>query len=152
MRLYAQLAIEAARGGDDLYTGSLMTLAEGVTGPQRARLERARDGALKALHEYAGWLAAGRSDAGLEADGRRPVQLPAPPARARSPSTRTTSRQLGEVELARYRALEALLKDPSLASPDPARAARVPKDQAEFLSAYEARQKEMMSSLGRTVS
>src|SRR4030095_1603467 len=53
--------------------------------------------------------------------------------------------ELGDVELARYRALEALLKDPSLASPDPARAKHVPKDQAEFLSAYESRQREMIA-------
>ena len=55
--------------------------------------------------------------------------------------------QLGEVELARYRALEAMLKDPRLASPDPARAKHVPKDQAEFLAAYEARQQEIVDFL-----
>ena len=70
MKLYAQLAIQAARGGDDLYTGSLMTLGDGVTGPQRERLEKARDGALQALHEYAGWLeSSAGADARLEADG-----------------------------------------------------------------------------------
>ncbi len=54
---------------------------------------------------------------------------------------------LGEIELGRYRALEAMLKDPRLASPDPARAQRVPKDQAEFLAAYEARQQEIVDFL-----
>jgi uncharacterized protein (DUF885 family) len=54
---------------------------------------------------------------------------------------------LGEVELARYRALEALLKDPSLASPDPARAKHIPKDQAEFLASYESREREMIEFL-----
>jgi uncharacterized protein (DUF885 family) len=55
--------------------------------------------------------------------------------------------QLGETELARYRALEAMLKDPSMASPDPARAAHIPKDQAEFLSAYESRLREITAHL-----
>jgi hypothetical protein len=54
---------------------------------------------------------------------------------------------LGEVELARYRALEAMLKDPNLASPDPARAAHIPKDQAEFLAAYQARLDDIVSFL-----
>jgi uncharacterized protein (DUF885 family) len=54
---------------------------------------------------------------------------------------------LGEVELGRYRALEAMLKDPTLASPDPARAAHVPRDQAEFLSAYQGRLKELVDFL-----
>jgi uncharacterized protein (DUF885 family) len=54
---------------------------------------------------------------------------------------------LGEVELARYRGLEALLKDPRLASPDPSRAQHVPKDQAEFLAAYESRLTEIVEFL-----
>src|SRR5438477_13193010 len=54
---------------------------------------------------------------------------------------------LGEIELARYRALEAMLKDPSLASPDPARAKHIPKDEAEFLAAYESRLKEIVEFL-----
>jgi uncharacterized protein (DUF885 family) len=54
---------------------------------------------------------------------------------------------LGEIELARYRALEAMLKDPNLASPDPARAPHVPKDQAEFLAAYESRLTEIVGFL-----
>jgi uncharacterized protein (DUF885 family) len=54
---------------------------------------------------------------------------------------------LGEIELARYRALEALLKDPRLAQPDPARAQHVPKDQQEFLAAYETRQQEIIDFL-----
>ena len=54
---------------------------------------------------------------------------------------------LGEVELARYRALEAMLRDPSLASPDPSRAKHVPKDEAEFLAAYESRLQEIVEFL-----
>src|SRR5205807_5745280 len=56
VKLYAQLAIDAARYGDDLYTTSLMTLADSLNEAQRARLVRARDGAVKALHDFADWL------------------------------------------------------------------------------------------------
>src|SRR6185312_4246631 len=52
VRLYAQLAIDAARYGDDLYTTSLMALADSLDAAQRARLVAARDGAITALHDY----------------------------------------------------------------------------------------------------
>ena len=47
---------------------------------------------------------------------------------------------LGRAELARYRALESLLPDPSLADPDPARSTNIPPDQESFLKAYESRE------------
>jgi len=54
---------------------------------------------------------------------------------------------IGRAELARYRALEALLPDPKLADPDPKRAAHIPPDQESFLKAYESREAEMISFL-----
>ncbi len=54
---------------------------------------------------------------------------------------------LGQAELARYRALESWLPDPSLADPNPARSANIPKDQQAFLKAYESRQAEMIDFL-----
>jgi len=45
-----------ARGGDDLYTTSLMALADSLSDPERARLVQARDAALRAIHEFADWL------------------------------------------------------------------------------------------------
>jgi uncharacterized protein (DUF885 family) len=54
---------------------------------------------------------------------------------------------LGQAELNRYRGLESLLADPSLASPDPSRAKSIPKDQQAFLAAYQAREKEMIHFL-----
>src|SRR5204863_158978 len=54
---------------------------------------------------------------------------------------------LGRAELARYRALEALLPDPSMADPNPARAKSVPPDQEAFLKAYESREAEMIDFL-----
>src|SRR5262249_27655126 len=54
---------------------------------------------------------------------------------------------LGEVELARYRALEAMLPDPSLANPNPQRAKSIPADQSAFLQAYQSHEEEMIRFL-----
>jgi uncharacterized protein (DUF885 family) len=149
VKLYARLAIQAARGGDDLYTTSLMTLAEGLSAGERKRLVKARDNALEALHEFADWLDANVArmpewtPMGEETYNRLLKRVLLLPFDARDVAT------LGEIELGRYRALEALLKDPRLASPDPARAPHVPKDQAEFLAAYESRQQEIVDFLKR---
>jgi uncharacterized protein (DUF885 family) len=147
VKLYAQLAIQAARGGDDLYQSSLMTLADELSPAERKRLTKARDNALKALHEYADWLDAGLArmpdwtPMGEETYNHLLKRVLLLPFDARDIAT------LGEIELGRYRALEAMLKDPRLASPDPARARHVPQDQAEFLAAYEARQQEIVEFL-----
>jgi len=147
VKLYAQLAISAARHGDDLYTTSLITLADGLDDVDRTRLVSARDGALKALHDFADWLESRQEtmpdwkpmgEAQYNSLLQRVLLLP---LKAREVAT------LGEVELVRYRALEGWLKNPGYASPDPARAARVPKDQAEFLAAYEARLREITDFL-----
>ncbi|HMC54428.1 MAG TPA: DUF885 family protein, partial [Gemmatimonadaceae bacterium] len=139
VKLYAQLASEAAKYGDDLYTTSLMTLSDSLSGGDRERLVRARDAAVKALHDFAAWLDA-RS-------GSMPDWKPMGVANYNYllhrvlllPYDATQIAMLGDVELGRYRGLEAMLKDPSYASPDPARAARIPTDQADFLRAYESR-------------
>jgi uncharacterized protein (DUF885 family) len=147
IKLFAQLAIAAARGGDDLYTTSLMTLADSLSPAERTRLVAARDGALKAIHDFADWLE------------RRQAAMPdwKPMGVAQYnyllkhvlllPYDATQVAMLGEAELARYRGLEAMLKDPSFASPDPARAAHIPKDQEEFLAAYQARLAELVKFL-----
>ena len=147
VKLYATLAIQAARGGDDLYKTSLMTLADEPSAAERKRLVKARDGALEALHAYADWLDSRLGQMpdwkpiGEESYNHLLKRVLLLPFDAREVA------ELGEVELARYRALEAMLKDPRLASPDPARAKHVPKDQAEFLAAYEARQQEIIDFL-----
>jgi uncharacterized protein (DUF885 family) len=147
VKLFATLAIAAARGGDDLYTTSLMTLADQLTPAERARLVEVRDAALAELHAFADWLDSKRAgmpdwkpigEASYNHLLKRVLLLPF--------DAREVA-QLGQVELARYRALEAMLKDPNLASPDLARAEHVPKDQAEFLATYEARQREMIDFL-----
>jgi hypothetical protein len=147
VRLYATLAIASARRGDALYTTSLMTLADSLADPERAELVRARDSALAALHEFADWL-----------ERRQPSMTAWRPmgeaqynhllrAVLLLPYRAGEIEMLGEVELARYRGLEAMLRDPSLASPDPARRSHVPKDQAEFLAAYESRLAEIVRFL-----
>lgn len=147
VKLYAQLASEAARGGDDLYTKSLMTLADSLSDSERARLVNARDGAITALHDFADWL------------DTRAKSMPdwKPMGEANYnyllhnvlllPFDAREVAMLGEVELARYRGLEAMLKDPSFASPDPARAARIPVGQEDFLKSYEVRLKEITDFL-----
>lgn len=147
VRLYARLAIDAARGGDDLYQTSLMTLADSLTKSERARLVKARDQALAAIHGFADWLAARlESMPDWKPMGEenynyllRHVYL--------LPLDATQVAMLGETELAHFRGLEAMLPDPRLASPDPARSAAVPKDQAAFLAAYQPRQQELIQFL-----
>jgi uncharacterized protein (DUF885 family) len=145
--LYARFAIASARGGDALYTGSLMTLAGDLSAEERAALVDARDGALKAIHGFADWVEQGLPKMAAWAPmGRenydyflRNVYL--------LPLDASAEEMLGRTELNRYRGLEALLPDPSLASPDPARAKSIPADQQAFLAAYQAREKEMIDFL-----
>ena len=147
VRLYARLAIESARSMDSLFGASLMTLAPGLPAGVRSALERSRDAALNALAEFAEWLERGLdampefSPMGEENYAyllRHVYLLPLTPA---------DIVMLGEAELARYRALEALLPDPSLADPDPRRNPTIPADQEAFLKAYESRQAEMVAFL-----
>jgi uncharacterized protein (DUF885 family) len=63
------------------------------------------------------------------------------------PLDATQVEMLGRAELARYRALEALLPDPKLADPDPSRAKNIPPDQQSFLKEYESREQEMIDFL-----
>jgi uncharacterized protein (DUF885 family) len=147
VRLYARLAIDAARGGDDLYVTSLMTLADSLSDTERAELVRARDDAVRALHQFADWLE--RRQASMVE--WRPMGEVRYNHLLRDvlllPYTAAQIAMLGDVELARYRGLEAMLRDPTFASPDPARSPHVPKDQAEFLSVYESRLAEIVRFL-----
>jgi uncharacterized protein (DUF885 family) len=145
--LYARLAAASARGMDSLFGDSLMTLAGDLSPAERADLVAARDAALGALRAFAAWLetrVAGQPE--FVPMGRekydwmlRHVYL--------LPLDAGQVAMLGEAELARYRALESLLRDPRMADPDPARAASIPKDQQSFLAAYESRQGEMIRFL-----
>jgi uncharacterized protein (DUF885 family) len=147
VKLYAQLAIQSARSIDSLFTGSLMALDVALAPAERDEFIKARDTALTAVHAYAD-----------ELEKRLPKMVDfAPMGEANYnyylkhilllPLNGAEVEMIGRVELARYRALEALLPDPKLADPDPARSQNIPPDQASFLKAYESREQEMINFL-----
>ena len=147
VKLYAQLAIQSARSIDSLFKDSLMTLNVGLSPSEEAELVKARDDAITALHKFADTL-----------EQRAPKMVAfAPMGEANYnyylkhvlllPLNANEVEMIGRVELARYRALEALLADPKLADPDPARSSNIPPDQASFLKAYQSREQEMIQFL-----
>lgn len=148
VKLYAQLAIDSARSIDSLFKESMMTaLAKDLSTPEMNNLVMARDTAIMAIHAYADWL-----------DKRQKTMPPfAPMGEANYnyllkhvyllPLDAKQVEMLGQTELARARAMEAMLPDPSLADPNPARAKEIPKDQEDFLKAYERRENEIVSFL-----
>ena len=147
VKLYAQLAIESARSIDSLFTGSLMTLDRGLSPNEHEALVKARDEALAAIHGYADELEKGLTkmvdfapmgEANYNYYLKHVLLLPL---------NASEVEMIGRVENARYRALEALLPDPKLADPDPARSKNIPPDQASFLKAYESREQEMIAFL-----
>ena len=147
VQLYARLAIDSARSMDGLFNDSLMTLAKDLPAAEKTALVAARDAALKSVHGFADWL-----------EQRLPGMVPFKPMGAENynyllkniyllPLDAGQVEMLGQTELARYRALESLLSDPSLADPNPARSKSIPTDQQDFLKKYESRQAEMIEFL-----
>jgi uncharacterized protein (DUF885 family) len=148
VKLYAQLAIASARSIDSLFTDSMMpALAKDLPAAEMHDLVTARDAAISSIHAYADWL-----------ETRVPAMTPLAPMGEANynyllkhvyllPLDAKQVEMLGESELGRYRALESLLPDPSLADPNPQRAAVIPRDQDEFLKAYESREAEMIAFL-----
>ncbi len=145
VKLFAQLAIASARAIDPLFTSSLMTLAQDLAPNEREELVKARDAALVAIHGFADRLEkrlasmvafAPMGTANYNYYLKNVLLLPLDAQQVE---------MLGRTELARYRALESLLPDPSLADPNPARSKNIPPDQASFLTAYESRQPEMVA-------
>jgi uncharacterized protein (DUF885 family) len=147
VRLYAQLAIDSARSIDSLFTDSLMSLAKDLSPAERSEFVKSRDAAITSLHGFADWL-----------ERRLPGMVSFKPMGEENynyilkniyllPLDAMQVEMLGQAELARYRALESLLPDPSLADPNPARSKNIPPDQESFLKAYESRQQEMVNFL-----
>ncbi len=147
VKLYAQLAIQSARSIDPLLNKSLMALDVDLAPNEHDELIKARDVALTVLHTYAD-----------ELEKRLPKMVDFSPMGEANynyylkhvlllPLNGNEVEMIGRAELARYRALEALLPDPKLADPDPKRAAQIPPDQESFLKAYESREAEMISFL-----
>ncbi len=147
VRLYSQLAIESARAIDPLFNESLEPLVRELTPEQRRELDQARAAAIRSAHDFADWL-----------ERRLPAMKPWVAMGKTNynwylhhvlllPMDAHDVAQLGEIELARYRALEAMLPDPSLADPNPQRAAHIPENQQAFLQAYQSREQEMIAFL-----
>lgn len=147
VKLYAQLAIQSARSIDALLNKSLMALDVELAPNEHDELIKSRDAALTALHNYAD-----------ELEKRLPKMVDFSPMGEANynyylkhvlllPLNGSEVETIGRAELARYRALEALLPDPKLADPDPKRAGQIPPDQESFLKAYESREAEMISFL-----
>jgi uncharacterized protein (DUF885 family) len=147
IKLYAKLAIDSARAIDPLLNKSLMALDVGLSADEHKELIKARDAALTALHSYAD-----------ELEKRSPKMVDFRPMGEANynyylkhvlllPFDAAEVAMMGRIELARYRALEAELPDPTLADPNPARSANIPADQAAFLKAYQNREQELISFL-----
>jgi uncharacterized protein (DUF885 family) len=147
VKLYAQLAIQSARSIDPLLNKSLMALDVDLSPNEHDELVKARDAALAALRAYAD-----------ELEKRLPKMVDFTPMGEANynyylkhvlllPLSGSEVETIGRAELARYRALEALLPDPKLADPDPKRAPNIPPDQESFLKAYEGRETEMINFL-----
>ena len=147
VQLYARLAIVSARSIDGLFNDSMMSLAKDLTPAEKNNLVAVRDAALKSIHGFADWL-----------EQRLSGMVPFKPMGAENynyllknvyllPLDAGQVEMLGQTELARYRALESLLTDPSLADPNPARSKSIPTDQQDFLKKYESRQAEMIDFL-----
>ena len=118
VHLYAQLAIESARAIDPLFTDSVEPLRIALSESERAQFDHARDAAVRSAHDFADWLEKRlpsmpewkpMGEANYNYLLHHVLLLPFD---AREVAT------LGEVELARYRALESWLKNPGYASPD----------------------------------
>ena len=144
--LYADFAIDSARSIDSLFD-TIDTLAGNLSPAEKEELAAAKKKATVAMHDYADWLAARLSTM----KAWKPLGKENYEFMLREilllPLSADEVEELGRIELARYRAHEAMLKDPSMADPDPRRAGVIPKDQADFLSRYQSRQEEMIRFL-----
>jgi len=147
VKLYSEFAIDSARSIDTLFKESTEPLAKDLNASERKEFDAARDTAIKSAHDFADWL-----------EKKKPSMKDWVPMGETHynfmlhrllllPIDAHDLAHLGDVELVRYRALESWLPDPSLADPDPKRAARIPADQQEFLAAYQSREEEIIKFL-----
>jgi uncharacterized protein (DUF885 family) len=147
VKLYAQLAIQSARAIDPLFNTSLMALDVDLPPNEHDALVEARDAALAAVHGFADELEkrvnkmvefTPMGEANYNYYLKHVLLLPLSAAEVE---------MIGRAELARYRALEAMLADPKLADPNPKRSVNIPPDQQSFLKTYESRETEMINFL-----
>jgi uncharacterized protein (DUF885 family) len=138
VREFGVVASQDIAQGDALYTTSLQSLTTGISASERERLYAARDKALAALHDYKRWVDANlpRWHSGGFAVGkeqydwmlRRVLLLP---------YTSDDLLQLGRIELARDRALDAWERDRQTYAPGPSKPQPPFTDKAAFLRYYE---------------
>jgi uncharacterized protein (DUF885 family) len=147
VKLYAQLAIQSAHHIDPLFNESTTPLTKDLSESDRAEFEKSRDVALAAVHAFAATMEkklgqmvdfAPMGETNYNYYLKHVLLLPLDAVQVE---------MLGRAELARYRALEALLPDPTMADPNPARAKNIPPDQQSFLQAYQSREQEMIDFL-----
>lgn len=124
-----------------------MTLTDELSPAEREQFVKARDEALKSVHAFADDLEARLS--GMPAF--RPMGLENYNYLLHHvyllPLDASQLGMLSEAELARYRGLEALLPNPAMADPDPARSQNIPRNEEEFLGAYENRLNDILGFL-----
>ncbi|MEP6922066.1 MAG: DUF885 domain-containing protein [bacterium] len=147
VRIYAQLAVDSARSIDSLFNDSLVSLTNDLSPAEKSEFVKAREAAIVSLHGFADWL-----------ERRLPGMVPFKPMGEENynyilkniyllPLDAKQVEMLGQAELGRYRGLESMLSDPTLADPNPARSKNIPADQQAFLKAYESRGEEMINFL-----
>ncbi|HET6373788.1 MAG TPA: DUF885 domain-containing protein [Candidatus Polarisedimenticolia bacterium] len=145
--LLARLAYQAIDAAGALFNDSLGLLMEDLPEKDRAGLVAARESALAALREFGAWLRATepkmRAPLAMGRDNYntllRDVYL--------MPMDSEQITTIGRVELARAKALEAWLPDPTLADTLGRPTAGVPASSQEFLARYEARTSALMEHL-----
>jgi uncharacterized protein (DUF885 family) len=146
--LLASLATQSIDGLPPLFTESLSLLLQSLPEADRARMTAARDKALASLREYRAWLrTAQRSMKAPLAIGREAYE-----EMLRDlymlPMTPDDLVRLGEVELSRARALEAMLPDPGIADKlPPATGDRAPNSARSYLERYESRTSTLIEHL-----
>jgi len=109
VKLYAQLAIQSARSIDPLLNNSLMALDVGLAPAEHEELLKARDVALVALHGYADELEKRLRKWSISRRWAKRTTIIISNMFCFCRSTLAEVEMIGRAELARYRALEALL-------------------------------------------
>ena len=150
VQLLARLAWQSIDGIGPLFNDSLGLLLAELGEEDRAALVTSRDSALAALRGFGEWLKAS------EGSFKAPLAMGRENYNAMLrdiyllPLDADQLVTLGRAELARAKAMEAWLPDPSLADtlrhPD---AGPLPSNRAQFLSDYEARTSTLMDYLAR---
>jgi uncharacterized protein (DUF885 family) len=148
--LLGRLAREAIQGAPALFNDSLGTLLDEIPNKERAGFVEAREGALAALRAFDAWLKSQEKAfraplaIGRESYDRLLHEVYLLPLDSGQLVT------LGQIELARAKAMESWLADPGLADTLPPSGGRpVPASSRAFLAAYEAQTPVLLEHISR---